>query len=65
MIDDDNNPQDGNSHGTHVAGTIDAELTEGELSSQENDVERKRRTDDGNVDRALERNSTVRSTRGR
>jgi len=53
MIDDDNNPEDEQGHGTHVAGTVDAELSESETSSQENDLAR----DAGSGDRALERNS--------
>lgn len=59
MIDDDNNAQDEQGHGTHVAGTVATELSESEISSQENDLAR----DAGNDDRALERNSPARSDR--
>jgi hypothetical protein len=57
MIDDDNNAQDEQGHGTHVAGTVAADLSE--ISSQDNDLAR----DAGSGDRALERDSPERSDR--
>ncbi len=61
MIDDDDNAPDEQGHGTHVAGTIAAELTEGETSPQEDNVEREQSNDEGNIDRELQRSRAERS----
>ena len=60
MIDDDSDPYDEQGHGTHVAGTIAAVLSDGDVSSGDTDVEREHGSDEG----AMERDRPERPGRG-